>query len=331
MTDTEAPVAQAVQRLRAGDVVAFPTETVYGLGADARNARAVARIFALKGRPPDHPLIVHIASAALLPRWAAAVPPAAAALAAAFWPGPLTMILPRAAGVLDTVTGGQPTVGLRCPAHPLALELLEACAEAGIDGLAAPSANRFGHVSPTTAAHVRAEFGPTLMVLDGGPARVGIESTIVDLSGEAPRILRPGMISAYEIANALAMTLVGAGGGAPRVPGSLAAHYAPSTPLEIVSAARLPARLTALTAAGVQVVALVHSGAVQCRAGVEILPLPPDAPGYARQLYARLREADASGAARILVEAPPQETAWLAIHDRLRRAAQGAGAARGAI
>ena len=200
----------AVVRLRTGGVVAFPTETVYGLGADAGNAAAVAKIFELKGRPADHPLIVHLASALALAAWAAVVPPAAARLAALFWPGPLTMILPRAPGVMDAVTGGQATVGVRCPAHPLALQLLRECAKQGIAGLAAPSANRFGHVSPTTAAHVRAEFGADLMVLDGGPAAVGIESTIVDLSGVAPRILRPGVITEAQIAEALAFTIAAA-------------------------------------------------------------------------------------------------------------------------
>ncbi|MGE0337499.1 MAG: L-threonylcarbamoyladenylate synthase [Gammaproteobacteria bacterium] len=325
MTDT-ARLAEAVARLRAGDVVAFPTETVYGLGADARNPAAVARVFALKGRPTDHPLIVHIASAALLPRWAAPVPPAARALAAAFWPGPLTLILPRAAGVPDAVTGGQPTVGVRCPAHPLAHALLEACLAVGIDGLAAPSANRFGHVSPTTADHVRGEFGPQVLVLDGGPADVGIESTIVDLSRDAPRVLRPGMLDTARLAAVIGGEFAPAGADAPRVSGSLAAHYAPATPLELLPGDALIARIQALSATGIPFAALVYGPVPEPPpAGLQVLRLPAEPAGYARALYARLREADALGVARILVEAPPADLPWLAIRDRLRRAAQGSG------
>jgi len=324
MTDSDDGIRCAVARLLAGELVAFPTETVYGLGADARNAEAMARLFARKGRPADHPIIVHIAAADALARWSATVPPAAMALATAFWPGPLTMILQRRPDVLDAVTGGQSTVGLRCPAHPVALQLLAACAAVGIDGLAAPSANRFGQVSPTTAAHVRAEFGADLLVLDGGPAHVGIESTIVDLSGDAPRILRPGMLGAAQIAAVLAAPLATDHRDVPRVSGSLAAHYAPSKPLELMSGPALVACLAARgdNAAPVAVLAPALTGPLPD--GVQWLPMSADAPTYARALYARLREADALAVARILVEMPPADAAWVAIHDRLRRAAQGA-------
>jgi L-threonylcarbamoyladenylate synthase len=224
-------VSRAADLLRAGELVAFPTETVYGLGADASNPRAVARIFAAKGRPADHPLIVHLPDAAHLPRWAVDIPDAAHKLAAALWPGPLTLILRRHPSVSDAITGGQNTVGLRVPNHPLALQLLREFD----GGVAAPSANRFGHVSPTTAAHVREELGTSVaLILDGGPCAVGIESTILDLSGTHARILRPGMLDADAIAGILgAPPIVGGSPDAPRVSGSLEAHYAPRTPLRL--------------------------------------------------------------------------------------------------
>lgn len=323
---TTESIHAAVVRLRTGGVVAFPTETVYGLGADAGNAAAVAKIFELKGRPADHPLIVHLASALALAAWAAVVPPAAARLAALFWPGPLTMILPRAPGVMDAVTGGQATVGVRCPAHPLALQLLRECAKQGIAGLAAPSANRFGHVSPTTAAHVRAEFGADLMVLDGGPAAVGIESTIVDLSGVAPRILRPGVITEAQIAEALGIALSQVLEAAPRVSGSLAAHYAPTTALEIVDQMQLGARLAQAFIDGQRAVLLArHPVAATFATRAQVLEMPTDEAGYAQQLYAKLREADALALDLIVVEALPADARWVALNDRLQRAAHGAG------
>ncbi len=319
-------VQTAVAKLCAGEVVAFPTETVYGLGADAGNAAAVAKIFELKGRPHNHPLIVHVASVHALAQWVVAVPAAAERLAAQFWPGPLTMILPRAAGVCDAVTGGQATVGVRCPAHPLALQLLRACAEVGITGIAAPSANRFGHVSPTTAAHVRAEFGADLFVLDGGACAVGIESTIIDLTGELPRILRLGMISETQLARSLASAFSSDHDDAPRVSGSLAAHYAPSTALEVVDSAQLAGRLAALTRTGQRAVLLARTpGAAKQGTPARVLEMPADDLGYAQQLYARLREADALALDVILVEALPSGEAWLALNDRLQRAANGAG------
>jgi L-threonylcarbamoyladenylate synthase len=320
-------LAEAVARLVAGELVAFPTETVYGLGADAGDPAAVARIFARKGRPLDHPVIVHVASASALAHWALEIPPPAALLVRAFWPGPLTLILRRAIGVSDAVTGGQDTVGVRCPAHPLAQALLRACEQAGIHGLAAPSANRFGHVSPTTADHVRTEFGPDLLILDGGPAEVGIESTIVDVSGPAPRILRPGMISEAQLTAVLGCPLAsGADAARPRVSGSLAAHYAPRTPLELVPASDLAGRLSELRAAEARVVVLSHELRLAGdQSEVLWLPMPALPEDYARVLYARLREADAAERDLVLVEALPGDPSWDALRDRLERAAVGSG------
>ena len=320
-------IARALVLLRAGELVAFPTETVYGLGADAANPLAVAKIFAAKGRPADHPLIVHLASAAGLDAWAREVPEAARLLAAAFWPGPLTLILKRSSKAPDAVTGGQDTVGLRVPKHPLALRLL---AEFG-GGIAAPSGNRFGRISPTTAAHVRAELGAAVaLVLDGGPCDVGIESTIVDLSRGAPVVLRPGAITAADIARVLgAATEVGLEGEAhadqPRVSGALAAHYAPSSPLRLVAAADLDAAARAALADGQRVAVLARTVPPFAAAGLVWQAVPAAAAAYAHELYAALRQLDASGADLILVEAPPEEAAWQAIADRLQRAACGSG------
>ncbi len=308
-------VAEAVAALRAGQVIGLPTETVYGLAGDAANAEAVARIFALKRRPPDHPLIVHLGDAAQLDDWARVVPAAARTLAARFWPGPLTLVLPRAARVPDAVTGGQDTVALRMPAHPLARAVLAAFGGA----LAAPSANRFGRISPTRAEHVRAEFGDAVpCVLDGGPCTVGIESTIVDLSAGAPRILRPGAITRAMLERTLGGPLAaGVADDAPRVSGSLPAHYAPRTPLALLDAPALRRRRgedgTLL---------LTHSLTVDAARG---LRLPGDAAGYARALYAALRELDARGARVILAERVPDTPAWAGVRDRLTRAATGAG------
>ena len=237
-TPSSAEIARAAAILRAGGLVAFPTETVYGLGADASNAQAVAKIFAAKGRPQDHPLIVHLAGVDWLPQWAREIPPAAHKLAAAFWPGPLTLILKRAAGVPDCVTGGQDSVGLRIPGHPVALELLRAFAgeEGGrrFSGIAAPSANKFGRISPTSAEHVRAELGASVdAVLDGGECEVGIESTIVDLSRGRAVLLRPGQLTAAQIAAVLGWEVEAPDAAAPRAPGALASHYAPRTPIRV--------------------------------------------------------------------------------------------------
>ncbi len=315
---SEAELARAVALLRAGRLVAFPTETVYGLGADASNPQAVARIFAAKGRPADHPVIVHLAEASQLPQWARVLPDAARRLAAAFWPGPLTLILPRAAGVPDAVTGGQDSVGLRVPSHPVARALLRAFG----GGIAAPSANRFGRISPTRAEHVRAELGDAVdLVLEGEVPAVGIESAIVDLTGTRPALLRPGMLGAAAIEAVLGEPLAAPGADAPRASGTLAAHYAPRTPLALLEPAALDA---ALAAAADRVAVLARRAAP---AGVRAFPwreAPADPAGYARDLYASLRELDAAGAARILVESPPATPEWSAVRDRLARAAAGA-------
>jgi L-threonylcarbamoyladenylate synthase len=312
-------VAEAVAALRRGEVIGLPTETVYGLAADASNARAVAKIVALKGRPADHPLIVHIAGAEALPEFCREVPAQARALAQAFWPGPLTLILPRAASVPDAVTGGQDSVGLRCPAHPLALELLRAFG----GGLAAPSANRFGHISPTSAAHVRSEFGDAVpVVLDGGDSEVGIESTIVDLVSSRPRILRPGRISREQIVEVLGVEVEDApGADSPRASGTLEAHYAPRTPMLLLAREQMEREATQQRALG-QRVALLALGALP--EGFAGEALPAQAQAYAHGLYAALRALDAGGAHLLLVQRPPEGLAWLAVHDRLRRAAAGA-------
>ncbi|MBI1844800.1 MAG: threonylcarbamoyl-AMP synthase, partial [Actinobacteria bacterium] len=237
-------IAGAVGVLRAGGLVAFPTETVYGLGADASNDEAVRRIFAVKGRPTDHPLIVHLGDADQLDAWAREIPSDARLLAAACWPGPLTLVLWRSSAVSDVVTGGRDSVGLRVPSHPVALELLRAFG----GGVAAPSANRFGRVSPTTAAHVVADLGDDVdLVLDGGPCAVGVESTIVDLTGEAPMLLRQGGVSIETIEGVIGRAVIATAEGPARAPGMLAAHYAPTARVELVEAHRLQDRLRLLT------------------------------------------------------------------------------------
>ena len=311
-------IEKAATVLHRGGLVAFPTETVYGLGADAENPEAVARIFAAKGRPANHPVIVHIGHVGLLERWAADIPPSALRLAQHFWPGPLTLILKRSTRVPDAVTGGQETVGLRMPDHPVALALLAAFG----GGLAAPSANRFGRLSPTTAEHVRAELGASVdYVVDGGTCRVGIESTVLDLSGIHPRLLRPGAITAAEIEAVLGKPLAAASGEPPRSPGMLHSHYAPQTALMLVAPNDLLSKIKQCLENGERVAVLARSAAptlTNC-----IWQIMPDDPGaYAHELYARLRELDALQVDRLLVEAPPQKAAWLAVRDRLARAAQ---------
>ena len=246
-------IAQAVQRIRAGELIAFPTETVYGLGADASRDDAVARIFAAKGRPTDHPLIAHVASAEQVDDFAHDVPDFARKLIAAFWPGPLTLILPRRAGVAAACAGGQDSIGLRCPSHPVAQALLRACAEAGVAGVAAPSANQFGHVSPTTAAHVQTEFDQDLLILDGGACDLGIESTIIDCTRGMPVQLRPGVLTRQAIAAACGcrVSLPGedlAAASAPRASGTLEAHYAPRAALRLMDARALQTALDLLGA-----------------------------------------------------------------------------------
>ena len=332
--------AQAVKLLQDGELVAFPTETVYGLGADAANPEAVTRIFAAKGRPADHPLIVHLPGAGYLDRWARDIPAVAWELAEAFWPGPLTLILKRAPAVPYAVTGGQETVGVRVPSHPLALGLLRAYAQAGgganqMCGIAAPSANRFGRISPTDAAHVREELGDAVaLVLDGGPCAVGIESTILDLSrdDQPPRLLRPGHITPEQIESVIGVlpelpSSMQGDSAAPRVSGSLDAHYAPLTPMRVVPSRDVSAVLQDYSNRGVSFgllaygrpPALVQPHALRC--------LPAEPEGYARGLYAALRELDQAGNEVIVVEAIPDSPEWAAVADRMRRAACGSGTA----
>jgi L-threonylcarbamoyladenylate synthase len=311
----QASIARAVELLRAGEVVAFPTETVYGLGADAASPEAVAKLFALKGRPETHPVIVHLAGAAQLEMWAREIPAGARRLASAFWPGPLTLILKRAASVLDAVTGGQDTVGLRVPSHPAARALLEAFG----DGIAGPSANKFGRVSPTTALHVFADFGLDVpIILDGGACPVGIESTIVDLSGERPRCLRPGGAPLAGIEEALGEAVGMPDAQAPRAPGSHASHYAPRAQVKLVRRVEMLETLASHKGRRVGVLALEVSVP---RLGASLQRVVPCvAAQYARDLYAHLRSLDAQGVDVILVEAPPKTPAWGAINDRLARA-----------
>lgn len=314
-------IEHAVEILRAGGLVAFPTETVYGLGADASNPRAVRRIFEVKGRPAGHPVIVHLPSAAQLPVWARTIPQAATLLAERFWPGPLTLILARAASVIDEVTGGQDTVGLRVPAHPLAQALLRAFA----GGIAAPSANRFGRISPTVAQHVRDELGEQVdLVLDGGPCEVGIESTIVDLSSGVPRLLRPGRVRADEIEATIGMPLERGGTSAPRAPGTLAAHYAPRSPLLLVPSDDLERVVSEHTRSSRVAVYACRPQSVAGQAARWVVA-PTDALSYAHELYAVLRALDRLECDLIVVEAPPPDPAWAAVRDRLQRAAAGSG------
>jgi L-threonylcarbamoyladenylate synthase len=321
----QAAIGAAARLLAQGALVAFPTETVYGLGADAENPAAVASIYAAKGRPQDHPVIVHLAPEGRLEYWACDIPPEAHALARAFWPGPLTMILKRAPGIPDAVSGGQDTIGLRCPSHPVAVALLRAF-KGGQGGVAAPSANKFGHVSPTQAAHVRDEFagdGSVAMVLDGGASQVGIESTIVDLSrlaSHGPVLLRPGHIGADAIAAVIGQRPAAPDAAAPRASGTLESHYAPHAPVVLQDGAALAGTVGRLVRAGKRVALIHYSGQSAAHAAVR-LPRAPE--GYAHDLYAALRAMDGVGADLILVEAPPQDAAWMGVNDRLRRAAHG--------
>jgi L-threonylcarbamoyladenylate synthase len=330
--------SRAVQLLQAGELVAFPTETVYGLGADAANPEAVAKIFAAKGRPADHPLIVHLPGAGHLERWAKDIPSMAWELAEAFWPGPLTLILKRAPEVPYAVTGGQETVGVRVPSHPVALELLRAYAGAGggrggLCGIAAPSANRFGRISPTDAGHVHEELGDAVaLVLDGGPCQVGIESTIIDLSrGQdfVPRLLRPGHITAEQIAVVIGVlpeqSSTQKSGEAPRVSGSLDAHYAPLTPMQLVATANLEKILHDLKAAGKSAGLLAYTPRAGRVPTHSLRQLPDEPEAYARGLYAALRELDQAGNDLIVVETIPATPGWTAVADRMRRAACGSG------
>jgi L-threonylcarbamoyladenylate synthase len=316
---------EAAARLAAGDLVAFPTETVYGLGARADDDGAVAKIFAAKGRPSDHPLIVHVASEAGAAAFAAEVPPVAQRLMQAFWPGPLTVIVPRRAEMAAAAAGGQGSVGLRCPSHPVAQALLAAAAQHGVKGVAAPSANRFGRVSPTLAAHVASEFeADDVLVLDGGACEVGIESSIVDCSRGHPVLLRPGRLTAEQIEAAAGEPLRERDTDAPRASGTLAAHYAPRAKVRLMSAAQLRGALEVagdtLAKQSPPTVA-VYSRSVRPGRGVVYRAMPERAAAAAHELFAVLRELDASGVQLIWVEEPPATAEWDGVRDRLSRAA----------
>ena len=323
-------IGRAARILQAGGLVAFPTETVYGLGADADHRGAVAGVFAAKGRPSDHPLIVHVASIEAAGAWSRDIAPAATLLMRAFWPGPLTVVVARAARAHDLLTGAQDSVGLRCPAHPWARALLLALAGEKADpaaAIAAPSANRFGRISPTRAAHVREDLGEKPggavdCILDGGACGFGIESTIVDCSAVRVRILRPGSIGARAIAAATGLEVVVAGedASAPRAPGRLVKHYAPRVPLELVSGEELAPRLAALAQERIALLAPAQVPAAGARRFACSLEDPT---AYAHELYDVLRRMDASGATRILVLRPPAGPDWEAVQDRLSRAAAG--------
>ena len=321
----QAQVTAATRILCAGGVVAFPTETVYGLGADVTNPDAISRVYKIKQRPIDHPLIVHIGAISHLEHWAQAIPASAWKLASHFWPGPLTLILQRSRHIPDSVTGGQNTVGIRIPAHPVALALLHALGPK--KALAAPSANRFGRISPTTATHVQQELGSNVdMILDGGACAVGLESTIISFHDESPRILRPGGIalSALEaVLNGPVMLAHNTINPTIRTSGSLPAHYAPVTPLSVYPAAQIGQHALALAAQNLRVLVMTWSNPDKLpplTQSIEQYSMPADPVAYGQQLYAKLRQFDQAAFDYLLIEAPPDHPDWLAIADRLQRA-----------
>ena len=339
-----AAVEAAAAILAAGGLLAFPTETVYGLGARADDDAAVGRIFALKGRPSGHPLIVHLAEASDAAAFAIRMPESAERLVAAFWPGPLTVIVPRRPGIAAAAAGGQDTVGLRCPAHPVARALLRAARRLAVPGVAAPSANRFGKVSPTLAAHVVAAFGASLAVLDGGACRVGIESTIVDCSRRRPVLLRPGVLTRAAIEAAAGEPLAGtpvshtvAGDAgyrpnaetsrdpgpepAPRAPGTLAAHYAPRARLRLMATPMLHAALQLVADQPLGLAVYSRTVPIPAAGRLRHRRMPTDATSAAHELFAVLHELDEEGAQLIWVEEPPPGPAWDGVRDRLQRAA----------
>jgi L-threonylcarbamoyladenylate synthase len=315
---TQSEIEAAVEALRAGELVAFPTETVYGLGANAQNPAALRKIFEAKGRPIHHPLIVHLDSARYLHRWTHKLPPAAEKLAARFWPGPLTLVLPKAGHVLDGITGGQGTVAVRVPGHPMAQQLLNAFG----GGIAAPSANRYGHISPTRAEHVRDELGDAVkIVLDGGECQVGVESTIVSCAEDPVRLLRPGAITLSQLRTVVGDVVVGPDATAPRVPGSTQAHYAPTTPLEIVPGDGLEVFAGSLNDQGGRVAVLAMRLPLKTLPLVTWINAGRKPQTYAHDLYANLRTLDKAGCARILVQEVPADERWDAVRDRLQKAA----------
>lgn len=316
-----AAIEEAGRLIAAGELVAFPTETVYGLGARADSDSAVAKIFALKGRPAGHPLIVHVADRAGADRFGATIPAVAERLIDAFWPGPLTVIVARRPGLADAAAAGQGTIGLRCPAHPVAHALLVKAAEAGVFGIAAPSANRFGRVSATTAAHVAEEFGDSLPVLDGGAARIGIESAIVDCSSGRPVLLRPGVLTRERIEEAAGERLQDADEASPRAPGTLAAHYAPTAKLRVMSTGVLQTALKVLGAEPLKLAVYSRSIPSGVAPGVVHRRMPARPEQAAHELFSILRELDREGVHLIWVEEPPPGPEWDGVRDRLSRAA----------
>jgi L-threonylcarbamoyladenylate synthase len=312
---------RAAAILRSGGTVAFPTETVYGLGANASNPAAVRRIFEAKGRPESHPVIVHLDSPRYLHRWVAAVPEVAQRLAERFWPGPLTLIMPKAPSVHDVVTGGQDTIAVRVPSHPMAQQLLTAFG----GGIAAPSANRYGRVSPTRPEHVRDELGDSVkLVLDGGECQIGLESTIVSCIGEVPRLLRPGAVTLTQLRGLVPGIEAGTGTGAPRVPGDQRVHYAPQTPLAIVPPDQIDERAEALSAGGNRIAVLAQRLPLRTYRFVTWINAGRRPDAYAHDLYANLRTLDTAGCSQILVQDVPGDERWAAIRDRLGRAAAAA-------
>ena len=332
----EGAISAAAQALAAGELVGLPTETVYGLAADADNAAAIAKIFAAKGRPADHPLIVHVADASGVAHFASEVPDFASALIKAFWPGPLTLILPRQPGVATAAAGGQNSIGLRCPSHPVAQALLQACqasAAKPVWGVAAPSANMFGRVSPTTAQHVQDEFGADLLVLDGGACSVGIESTIIDCTRGAPVLLRPGAITREQVQAVCGMQVLSQEAmqaldqPAPRASGTLESHYAPNAKVRLMDAKALQTALDLLGSdvdgKGAAPVIATYSRVILKTPSSTVVRkrMPDDAAATAQQLFAVLRAFDAQGVKLIWIETPPDAHEWDGVRDRLQRAA----------
>lgn len=321
---------QAAQTLANGQLVAIPTETVYGLAANADDAQAVGQIFTRKGRPNNHPLIVHVSGQGQVDRFACQVPAFAVDLMRHFWPGPLTVILPKRPGVADAAAGGQASIGLRCPSHPVAQALLHACERLGVAGLAAPSANQFGRISPTTAQHVKDDFGADLPVLDGGPCSVGIESTIVDCSRGVPVLLRPGMLTRQALEQAMGQKVWAAhealpqapvtDQAAPRASGTLSAHYAPRAPLYLLPKPELTLRLQRISDTRPMAVYAFERPKI-LSARVHWRAMPPKAADCAHDLFAVLRDFDQLGASSIWVEQPPSHSDWDGVRDRLQRAA----------
>jgi len=320
--DTQKQIQAAVEALRAGELVAFPTETVYGLGANASSPQAVRKIFEVKGRPTNHPVIVHMDDQKHLQRWVRDMPPEARALADKFWPGPLTLVLKRAPAVSDVITGGQDTVAVRIPSHPIARQLL-----AGFGGgVAAPSANRYGQVSPTRAEHVREEFGKAVkIVLDGGDCRIGLESTIVLCVGAAPRLLRPGSITLSQLRSVVPGVLAGADPLAPRAPGSTPRHYSPKTSVTLVPSRRLVDVMREFTDQEEKVAVLSLRPPSTANRYMTWINAGVRADIYARNLYTHLRTLDKMGAKVLLVEEVPAGEQWDAVRDRLKRAASKEG------